>query len=83
MKNVDIMSIIRSSFPTTDKEGRRIHIECEQKGNGYNVTLTHFVPKSNSVCGEVSRKIGYTETVYGIEGEARIRAKLEKLAKWI
>lgn len=82
MKNTEIMTIIRSVFPTTDKDGNEIRVNCTQSGNGYRVMLVRCVADGGIGCPS-SSTIGYGVTVHGVEGEARIRAKLEEYAKRI
>lgn len=82
MKNTEILSIIRSVFPSTDNDGNEIRVNCNQRGNSYNVKLVRCTADGGLGYPSCSQ-IGYGVAVHGIEGEARIRAKLEEYAKLI
>lgn len=79
MKNAEIMAIIKEVFPATDKDGNEIRVNCTVRGNGYGIQLVRCFNEG------LTRRhnIGYAVRVYGIQGEAAVRAKLEAYAATI
>lgn len=82
MKNAEIKAIIEEILTTTDDKGNEIKINMTQRGNGYGIMAVRRVvdgglglPSCSPIC--------YGVRVYGIEGEKKIREKLDQYAERI